>query len=220
MTTPRRSPLPYPRPEEPASRREPPFDPNSWSGGLVLMVIFTALLWVVQVVNSADHYQLDRFGLRPREVGGLWGVLTMPFLHASYDHLLSNTIPVVAIGWILLLSGLRVWLTVSAIVVVVGGMLTWLVGPHGLVVGASGLVFGWLGYLLARAYFSRRVKWIVTAVLVLLFFGSLLFGLFPTLHSGVSWQAHLCGFAAGVGAGALLHPRGGDTRTLRRTVVS
>ena len=81
-------------------------------------------------------------------------------------------------------------------------------------------MFGWLGYLLARAWFSRRVKWIVTAVLVLLFFGSLLFGLFPTLHSGVSWQAHLCGFAAGFGAGALLHPRGGDTRTLRRPVVS
>jgi membrane associated rhomboid family serine protease len=184
------------------------------------MGFFAALLWVVQAVNAADDYRLDRFGLRPRELSGLWGVLTMPFLHASWDHVLSNTIPVVAIGWILMLSGLRIWLTVTAAVVLIGGAMTWVVGPHGVIVGASGLVFGWLGYLLARAYFSRKLKWILTAILVLLFFGSLLFSLFPTLHSGVSWQAHLCGFLAGVGVGAVLHPRGGETRQLRRPVVS
>lgn len=185
-----------------------------------MMGLFAALVWVVQLVNAADDYRLDRFGLKPREVGGLWGVVTMPFLHSSYGELLSDTIPLVAIGWLLLLSGVRIWLVVTAVVIVVGGLLTWLIGPHGVIVGASGLVFGWLGYLLARAFFSRKVKWIFTAVVVLVFFGSLLFGLFPTLHSGVAWQAHLCGFLAGVGAGALLHPRGGETRRLRRPVVS
>ena len=220
VASPNRSPSPFPRPEEPAARREPPFDPNSWTGALIIMAFFTAVVWAVQVVNAADDYRLDRFGLRPREVDGLWGLVTMPFLHASYDHLLSNTLPLLAIGWIVLLSGLRVWLTVTGLVVVGGGLLTWLVAPHSVIVGASGLVFGWLGYLLARAYFSRKLKWIVVAVLVLAFFGSLLFGLFPTLHSHVSWQAHLCGFAAGVGAGALLHPRGGETRTWRRPAVS
>jgi membrane associated rhomboid family serine protease len=213
-------PSPFPRREEPVSRREPPFDPNSWSGALILMGVFAALLWILQFLNAADDYQLDRFGLQPREVDGLWGVVTMPFLHASYDHMLSNTIPLIAIGWILLLSGIRTWLTVTGIVVVVGGLLTWLVGPHGVIVGASGMIFGWLGYLLARAYFSRKLKWIFTAILVLVFFGSLLFSLFPTLNSGVSWQAHLCGFLAGVGAGALLHPRGGEIRQFRRPVVS
>jgi membrane associated rhomboid family serine protease len=187
-------------------------DPSSWSGALVLMLLFGALLWVVQLVNAHDGYGLNRFGLKPREVDGLWGVVTMPFLHSDYRHLFSNTVPVVAVGWILLLSGARIWLTVSAAVVVVGGFATWLVAPHGVIVGASGLVFGWLGYLLARAWFSRRVKWIFTAVVVLVFFGSFLYGLFPTLHSGVSWPAHLCGFGAGVGVGALLHPRGGRTR--------
>ena len=184
------------------------------------MGVFGAVLWIVQIINASDNYGLDRFGLQPREVDGLWGVLTMPFLHASYGHMFSNTVPLLAIGWILLLSGVRTWLTVTAIVIVVGGILTWLIGPHGVIVGASGMIFGWLGYLLARAYFSRKVKWIFTAVVVLIFFGSLLFGLFPTLHSGVSWQAHLCGFLAGVGAGALLHPRGGETRPRRRPAVS
>ena len=220
MASPNRSPSPYPRREEPTTRREPPLDPNSWSGALIIMSAFVAVVWVVQFVNAADNYDLDRFGLRPRQLDGLWGVVTMPFLHVSYDHLLSNTIPLLAIGWIVLLSGLRLWLIVTGLVMAAGGLLTWLVAPHSLLVGASGLVFGWLGYLLARAYFSRKLKWIVVAVLVLAFFGSLLFGMFPTLHSHVSWQAHLCGFAAGVGAGALLHPRGGETRTLRQPVVS
>ncbi|MDT4950085.1 MAG: hypothetical protein QOJ37_2680 [Pseudonocardiales bacterium] len=185
------------------------------------MAFVGAVLWTVQLVNAADNYQLDRFGLAPREAGGLWGVLTEPFLHASYGHMLSNTVPLVLIGWVLMLSGIRTWLIVTAIVVVGGGVLTWLVGPSNtVIVGASGMIFGWLGYLLARAYFSRELKWIVVAVLVLLFFGTLLFGLFPTLHSNVSWQAHVCGFVAGIGAGALLHPRRGETRFSGRSAVS
>jgi membrane associated rhomboid family serine protease len=211
-------PLPYR--EQPRSRTEPPFDPQSWSGALIIMAAVAAVLWVIQIFNAADDYDLDRFGLQPREVDGLWGLVTMPFLHGSYSHMFSNTVPLIAVGWILLLSGLRTWATVTAIVVVGGGLLTWLVAPHGLIVGASGLIFGWLGYLLARAYFSRKLKWILTAAVVLTFFGGFLFGLFPTLRSGVSWQAHVCGFAAGVGAGALLHPRGGATRQWRRPAVS
>jgi membrane associated rhomboid family serine protease len=201
--------------------RERPFEPESWTGALVLMAGFAAVLWVVQVLNAIDDYRLDRFGVKPREFDGLWGVVTMPFLHSSYGHLLSNTIPVVLIGWVVLLAGASTWAVVSGLVVVGGGLLTWLVAPGDtVIVGASGLVFGWLGYLLARAYFSRRLRWIVVAVLVLVFFGTLLFGLFPSLNSDVSWQAHLCGFAAGIGAGALLHPRGQDTRFVNRAAVS
>jgi membrane associated rhomboid family serine protease len=218
VTTPR--PSPFPRRNETA-RTEPPFDPQSWGGALVLMCAVGAIIWIVQLVNAGDHYALDRFGVKPREIDGLWGVFTMPFLHSSFGHLLSNTIPLVLIGWVVLLSGLRIWALVTALVVVVGGLLTWLIGPdHSVIVGASGMVFGWLGYLLARAYFSRKLRWIIVAVLVLVFFGSLLFGLLPSLNSGVSWQAHVCGFAAGIGAGALLHPRGGETRLARRPVVS
>lgn len=213
-----RRPSPHPRPEP--ARTEPPFDPQSWSGALIVMLGFAALLWVVQILNASDGYDFDRYGMRPREVDGLWGIVTMPFLHSSYGHLLSNTVPLIAIGWVVLLSGLRTWGTVTAIVIVGGGVLTWLVAPQGVIVGASGLIFGWLGYLLARAYFARTIKWIMVAIVVLVFFGSLLLGIFPSLHSESSWQAHLCGFAAGVGAGALLHPRGGGTRQLRRPAVS
>lgn len=225
MNSPIRLPSPNgddgtPRPVR-AAKTEPPFQPQSWSGALITMAVLGGVLWVVQIINASDNYGLDRFGLEPRDAGGLWGIVTMPFLHSSYSHLLSNTLPLVLIGWVLLLSGLRTWLTVTGIAVVGGGILTWLVAPgDSVIVGASGMIFGWLGYLLARAYFSRKFKWIMVAALVLLFFGTLLFGLLPTVSTGVSWQAHLCGFVAGVGAGALLHPRGREPRQLRRPAVS
>lgn len=179
----------------------------SWAVALAVMCGFAAILWVVAFFDAADQWRLNRFGLQPREVDGLWGIVTQPFLHASYSHLLSNTGPVVLIGWVLLLSGIRTWLIITGAVIVLGGLLTWLVAPSGIIVGASAMVFGWMGYLLARAYFSRRLRWIVAAVGVLVFFGTLLGGLLPTVSPTVSWQSHLCGFGAGVVLGAVLHPR-------------
>jgi membrane associated rhomboid family serine protease len=192
---------------------EPAFDPTSWAGALLVMAAIGVGIWLIQFANAADHYGLNRFGLKPRAVDGLWGLVTQPFLHQSYGHLLSNTLPLLGIGWTLLLSGVRAFLFVTAVVVVLGDAGTWLIGPSGtVIVGASAMVFGWLGYLLARAYFTRRIMWIVTAVLLLVFFSTLLGGLLPTVRTGVSWQSHLCGFGAGVFVGWLLHPRSPSKR--------
>jgi membrane associated rhomboid family serine protease len=200
--------IPFGRGRDTPASSEPPFDPSSWSGALIVMGVVGAVLWIVQILNANHGYDYNRFGLKPREADGLWGVLAQPFLHESYRHLLSNTVPLLAIGWALLLSGVRAWLFVTAFVVVVGGLATWLVAPSDItIVGASGMIFGWLGYLLARAYFTRRLKWIFTAVALLLFFGTLLGSLLPTVDAKVSWQSHVCGFAAGVLVGWLLHPR-------------
>lgn len=174
---------------------------------MVFMAAVVAALWVVQIANDAHHLTFNRFGLKPRDVDGLWGIVTAPALHVSYGHLLSESVPIAGVGWVLLLSGLRAWLTVSGIVLVVGGLASWLVAPSGLVVGTSGLVFGWLGYLLARAYFTRKLRWIVSAVAVLFFFGTFLVSLLPSFDKHTSWQSHLCGFLAGVLAAAVLHPR-------------
>lgn len=204
-------PLPH-RPEP--SRRTPSrlrtlLDPRSWTGALMIMTLVAALLWIVQAINS--QHRLTQYGLQPRHLVGLRGVITEPFLHSNWQHLLSNTLPLILIGWVLLLAGLRTWAIVTGIVVVGGGLLTWLVAPSDqIIVGASGMVFGWLAFLLARAVFSRKIRWIIVAVLVLFFFGTLLFGVFPILHPDTSWQAHVCGFAAGIlAAGLLHHPRGG-----------
>jgi membrane associated rhomboid family serine protease len=106
-----------------------------------------------------------------------------------------------------MLSGVRTWLIVTGLVAVVGGVATWLIAPSGLILGCSGLVFGWLGYLLARAYFTRRIMWILGAALVAFFFSGLFAGLLPSINSRSSWQAHVCSFVAGVAAGWVLHPR-------------
>ncbi|MGN6608574.1 MAG: rhomboid family intramembrane serine protease [Jatrophihabitans sp.] len=207
--------------QRPSPRKRPWWSLTTWSGALAAMGVLLAVLWVVQFANAADDYGFNRYGLRPRTVDGLWGIVTQPFLHASYEHLLSNSAPFALIGWVLLRSDRRLFAIVTAAVVVVGGAATWLVGPSGaVIVGASGLVFGWLGYLLARAWFARRVVWIIEAVLVLFFFGTLLYGLFPTVHTHVSWQSHVCGFLAGALTGGVLHPRRGTTRRFGRASVS
>ena len=190
------------------------------------MALLGAGVWAAQIVNANRHYSLNRFGLRPRRVDGLWGVLTEPFLHQSYGHMLSDTVPLLGVGWVLLLSGVRVWAFVSGVVLLLGGAASWLVSPlphhHSAIVGSSALVFGWMGYLLARAWFSRRIRWILTAVGVLFFFGTLLGSLLPSYDAAVPWAANLCGFGAGVVAGAVLHPRRSSRRANSRgtTVVS
>ena len=172
------------------------------------MAVVAGALWAVQIANAIDDHGLDRFGLRPRSVAGLWGIVTEPFLHASAWHLLSNTGPFILLGWAVLLSGLRSWLVVTGLVLAIGGVLTWLLAPSGLIIGCSVLIFGWMGYLLARAYFSRRILWILGAAAVAFFFGGLFAGLIPSINSESSWQAHVCSFAAGIVTGWLLHPRG------------
>ena len=132
-------------PARPAEKRARRFEPTSWGGALIVMVAFAGVLYVVEFIDQAGNLQLDRFGIRPREVAGLWGVLFSPFLHASWWHLISNTAPFIALGWAVLLSGVRTWVVVTAFVILVGGFATWLVAPAGLIVGASGLVLAGSG---------------------------------------------------------------------------
>ena len=187
-------------------------DAPAWYLALMAVTVFTAVLWVVQIVNAVDHQRLDRFGLRPRTVDGLEGLVTTPFLHASYGHLASNTIPFLLLGWVVAMGGARVFLIVTAFVVVIGGLATWAVAPSGLIVGARALVFGWLGYLLARAVFARKIVYIAIALLIAIVFGSLWSDLLPTAGTGVSWQGHLCGFLSGILIAWVLHPHKNSRR--------
>lgn len=190
----------------PLSRRPAWREVSTWYGALVFMLGLTAVIWIVQIVNSASDQRLDRFGLRPRRLDGLWGVLTQPFLHSGWGDLLSDTLPLVLIGWVVLITGLREWAIVSGVVLVFGGLGTWLVAPAGLLLNAGGIVFGWLGYLLARAVVARRIRWIITAIMVLAIFGALLGSLAPDYKAHSAWASHLCGFLAGVLAAIILHP--------------
>jgi membrane associated rhomboid family serine protease len=172
--------------------------------GIELLIAIVGAMWLVQLVNSLDGYGLDRDGLWPHNLGRIWGIVTAPLLHASWAHLIGNTIPLVFMGVIIALEGVRRLATVTLIVVVLGGLGTWLVSSAGtVVVGASGLVFGYAAYLLARGVFSRNVlELLVGAIVVAVWGTALLSSLVP--HGHVSWQGHVCGAIAGVLAAWLL----------------
>lgn len=166
--------------------------------GLKFVGAMAALMWVVETVDVIDGGRLDRFGIRPRDAEGLTGIVTAPFLHAGFGHLLANTVPFLVLGATIALSGLVRVLRVTAIVAVVSGLGTWLVASSSSVhIGASGVVFGYGAYLLARGFFDRRVGHIAIGLVVgVLWGGALLVGLLP--HPGISWQGHVFGALGGV----------------------
>jgi membrane associated rhomboid family serine protease len=157
-----------------------------------------AVMWVVQAINSVDGQRLDSDGIRPRQISGLSGILFAPFLHASFAHLIGNTIPFVVLGATIALTD-GIWLAwVTVIVAVVAGLGTWVTAAsHSTTVGASGVVFGYATYLIGRGIFSRRLLQLAIGVAVGLLFGlTLLYSLIP--HSGISWQDHLFGGIGGI----------------------
>jgi membrane associated rhomboid family serine protease len=164
-------------------------------------------MWVVEIADQVADGRLDSHGIEPREVDGLDGVVFAPFLHAGWDHLIGNTIPFLLLGFAIALGGIARVATVTLIVAVVGGLGTWLVAPANTVhIGASGIVFGYAAYLVARGIYSRSPVQIALGVLVLAVWGTtLLRGLVP--EDGISWQGHLFGAIGGVLAARLLHRR-------------
>ncbi|OBJ34137.1 rhomboid family intramembrane serine protease [Mycolicibacter heraklionensis] len=205
---------PTPRPEE----------KSLWRTGGATIIAFVGLLYLIEAVDQVGGHQLDRNGIRPLETDGLWGVLFAPLLHANWAHLLANTGPALVLGFLLTLTGLSRFVLATAIVWIVGGLGTWLIGNVGSScgptdhIGASGLIFGWLAFLVVFGWFTRRIWQILVGVVVLFLYGGILWGAVPVLNvcGGVSWQGHLCGALAGVLAAYWLAAPERKTRKLRR----
>lgn len=171
---------------------------------LIALAVFVAALWAIQGVNWATDYGLnDRFGLIPRHLAGLDGIAGMPVLHGSFAHLMSNTPPLVLMGVLLAVTATRALLAVNLIIVLLGGALVWLFAGTAIHIGASGLVFGWFGFLIARGFVDRSPVTLGAAVIVGLLYGSIVWGVLPG-QPGVSWEAHLFGALAGVAAAFLV----------------
>ena len=173
----------------------------------LIMLLLLAGMWMLELLDQLSGNQLDQLGIHARDLDGMPEILSAPFLHAGWDHLMSNSLPFLVLGFLVLLSGLARWLIASLIIIVISGLTAWFLTPaNTIILGASGLIFGWLTYLLARGVWSRRPAQVVIAVLVLLVYGGLIWGVFPS-GAGISWQAHLGGAIAGVLAAWLLHRR-------------
>jgi membrane associated rhomboid family serine protease len=163
------------------------------------------LAFAVELVDEvALGGSLDRFGVRPRSPAGLWGILAAPLLHAGWLHLASNTGPFIVLGWLVLLRGIGTFVVVTLCAMLLGGLGVWVFGgANSLHIGASGLVFGYLGYVLARGYFERSIRSVVLAVAAGILYGGLLVGLLPG-QRGISWEGHVFGLLGGVAAAYLL----------------
>jgi membrane associated rhomboid family serine protease len=189
----------------PAGKNRP-----GWMVGGATVVSFVALLYVVEAIDQVSGSRLEQDGIRPLEVDGLWGILWAPLLHANWAHLVANTVPALVLGFLVSLAGMSRFVYATVIVWILGGLGTWLIGnlgaPNGVEtnhIGASGLIFGWLTFLIVFGFFTRHAWQIVVGIVVFLVYGGILWGALPGTF-GVSWQGHLCGGVAGVIAAYLL----------------
>ena len=168
----------------------------------VWLLIFVASLWAVEMADFLTNFNLDQYGIIPRDVTGLRGIPLHIFLHGSFGHLLSNTPPLIVLGGVISLRGNRRLFGATAFVTVIGGSMVWLaaglISGDGVHIGASGVVFGYFGYLSARAFYERSFRSIFVAVVVILFYGGgILIGTLPT-DPRISWEGHLFGLLAGI----------------------
>lgn len=217
-------PTGYPATPSPQPKKRP-----AWMVGGATIISFVVLLWLIELWDSLMKHRLDSNGIRPLETDGLWGIVFAPLLHSNWDHLIANTVPALVLGFLMTLAGLSRFIYATAIVWILGGVGTWLIGNVGANcpyvgvscetnhIGASGLIFGWLAFLIVFGFFTRRAWEIAVGVVVLFIYGGVLLGVVPGTP-GVSWQGHLSGAIAGVVAAYLLSGPERKARELRRPV--
>jgi len=202
-----------------------------WVVGGATIITFVALLYLIELIDqltATPGHSLDDNGIRPGTTDGLWGIIFAPLLHANWAHLMANTIPLLVLGFLMTLAGLSRFVWATAIIWIVGGFGTWVIGNWGSScgptdhIGASGLIFGYLTFLLVFGFFIRKLSHIVIGLVVFVLYGSVLLGAMPVLHQcgGVSWQGHLCGAIAGVLAAYMLSSPERKARAQKKALKS
>ena len=166
---------------------------------LLLAFGVVGVLWLIHIINCLTQYHLNALGIRPRRAKGLIGIVLAPFLHADFNHLFFNSIPLFALSDLILAQGKVAFYYVSVTIILLSGMLTWMVGRRGVQVGASGVIMGYFGYLLFNSYVHFSASSVALAGFCLYYFGGLFFALFPSIQKNISWEGHLCGFVSGIG---------------------
>ena len=189
-------------------RRAAEIDVDEARKAFFLMVGFIALIWILQIANWADHYHLDAsFGILPRNIGHLGDIFTAPFLHFSWDHIEGNSGPLFVFGLLAAYRGVVRFLGVTLLVAITSGMAVWLFqSSNELTVGASGLIFGYFGYVLARGIIDRNLIDALAAVVMALSYAYILTVAIPGTP-GVSWVGHLGGLVGGLAAGWIFRTR-------------
>ena len=183
----------------------PPGDRVGFVTAIVAVGALVAFMWVLEAYDYATSHSLDDNGIEPRTSEGIVGIVVAPWLHHGWGHLISNSVPFLALGTLALLDGWRRWLWATVTIVLASGLTVWLFSPdNSITAGASGVVFGWLTYLLVRGFYSGSFAQVGIGLVVFLVYGGILWGVLPG-DAGISWQGHLGGAVGGVLAARWLH---------------
>ncbi|HEY9629077.1 MAG TPA: rhomboid family intramembrane serine protease [Coleofasciculaceae cyanobacterium] len=183
---------------------------------VAILAFALGLMWAIEIVDFFLGGALNSFGIIPRNVIGLRGILFAPFLHGNFAHLIANTVPFATLGWFVMLRRTSDFFWVTAIAMLVGGLGTWLIAsPNTVHIGASGVIFGYLGFLISRGYFERSFTSMLFSILVGLAYGGLIWGVLPG-QLGISWQGHLFGFIGGIVAAWLMADSKANSKAERR----
>jgi membrane associated rhomboid family serine protease len=201
--------------EQPAGghrRRSAEIDVDEARKAFFLMVGFIAVIWILQIANWADHYGLDNsYGILPRSLGHLGDIFAAPFLHFNWNHIEGNSGPLFVFGLLAAYRGVVKFLGVTLVVAITSGLAVWLFQGNGLTVGASGLIFGYFGYVLTRGIIERNLIDALAAIVIGLSYAYILTVAIPGAH-GVSWLAHLGGLVGGIASGWIFRTRRGLPR--------
>ncbi|MGV9770709.1 rhomboid family intramembrane serine protease [Streptosporangium sp. NPDC003464] len=177
------------------------------AGAAMLVIVLVAGMWAIEVADYVLPVDFDAYGIRSWDLEGLSGVVVAPFLHAGFGHLMANSLPLLVLGFLAALRGIGRFLAASLIIIVVSGLGVWFTSsPTTVTVGASGLVFGYFGFVVARGLFDRRALDIVIGIGVAVAYYSIIWGVLPG-EAGISWQGHLFGLVGGVVAAWVLRRR-------------
>ncbi|SMD24338.1 rhomboid family intramembrane serine protease [Kibdelosporangium aridum] len=203
----------FPRPDEPRGHNprppKPPVPPAKRIipphplQALIVVAGFVALLWAIEGIDTVLGGRLDLHGIWPREIDEWDGIIWAPLLHSGWDHLIANSVPFLVLGILTTAGGMGQFIGVTAIIWLFSGVGTFLIGAPGIHIGASGVVFGFLTFVLVRGLFVRSLPQILIAVVVFAIYGSVLWGVLPN-QPGISWEGHLCGAVGGVVAAWLV----------------
>jgi membrane associated rhomboid family serine protease len=175
----------------------------------VAMCAAVPVLFLIELIDNLTGNELQRDGgIQPHAIRGLDGIVLAPFLHANFEHVTANSVPLILLGTFVLAAGTRRFLIATTFIALVSGLGVWLIGnPGTLVVGASGVIFGYFGLLIVRGVVERSWWNIAVALLIGLLYGWQLVGVLPAVDSNISWQGHLCGFVGGMVAAILVRRR-------------
>jgi membrane associated rhomboid family serine protease len=167
-------------------------------GNVQIPLLIVALLWIIEIIEQLGNYRFVRYGIYPRELDGITGIITAPFIHSDWNHLISNSLPILALGVVMMIFYRRVAVFSMVIITLITGLCVWVFARPSYHIGASGVVYGMVAFVFWSGIFRRNIRSIILSLIVLMMYSGLFPGILPPEEEGISWESHLFGALSGI----------------------